>query len=64
MGTRRWVCVLDFKYVSLVLRRSDALAMTVESKENHNEFRSNSYLSDRRVCSRGSVLPGKEFEEE
>jgi hypothetical protein len=64
LGTRRFGVCPDFRYVSLVLRRSEALAMTVESKENHNELRSYSYLSDRRVCSCGSVLPGKEFAEE
>jgi len=62
LGTRRR-CVLSL-ITSLVLQRSEALTILVESEENHNEFRSHSYFSDRRVCSGGSVLPGKKFAEE
>jgi hypothetical protein len=38
--------------------------MLVWSEENHDEFRSYSYLSDRRVCNCWSVLPGKKLAEE
>jgi len=59
-----WVCVLILSVSLCFDREAKAQATTVESKEIHNEFRSNSHFSDSCVCCGGPVLPGKKFSEE